>query len=57
MPYRVRERDCEQSDGTSGSHVVEKMEGDSWSKVSCHTSEAKAEAAKRARYASEGDSS
>lgn len=55
MPYRVRKRDCEQSDGTEGSHVVEKMEGDSWTQVSCHTSEKRAQSAKRARYASKDD--
>ena len=55
MPYRVRKQDCAKSDGSSGTHVVQKKKGSKWSKSSCHSSEEKAKAAIRARHISELD--
>ncbi len=54
MPWKVRKRSCKQkSTGKSGSHVVVKKDGGSEEQESCHTSEEKADAAVRARYANE----
>ena len=58
MPWKVRKRDCKQkSTGKSGTHVVvkEKRAGGQ-EQESCHTSEPKAQAARRARYASKNES-
>ena len=54
MPYKVRKRDCKQSDGSKGTHVVlKKKRGGGTEKRSCHKSEEKADAAVRARWANE----
>ncbi len=57
MPWKVRKRSCKQkSTGKGGSHVVVKKEGGKEEQESCHTSEEKADAAARARYASYNES-
>ena len=57
MPWKVIDRDCKQkSTGKTGSHVVvKKKRGGKTEQESCHTSEEKASAALRARYANEAD--
>ena len=53
MPWKTVERDCEQSDGTKGTHAVVKEKPDgSTEQVSCHTSSEKARASIRAKHAS-----
>ena len=51
MPYQVKKRKCKDSKGRKGKYVITKK-GDN-EKISCHTSKEKAQAATRARYASE----
>ena len=54
MPWKVRQRKCRlKSTGESGTHAVVKKDGKSEEQVSCHTSEEKADAAVKARYANE----
>ena len=55
MPWKVRARACKQkSTGKPGTHVNVKVKSDGKEEqVSCHTSETKAQAALRAKYASE----
>tara|TARA_A100001011_G_scaffold351516_1_gene391672 strand:+ start:316 stop:735 length:420 start_codon:yes stop_codon:yes gene_type:complete len=56
MPYDVIKRSCRQSDGSKGTHVVvKKKSGGKTEQVSCHTSEAKAKSAVRAKHANEGN--
>lgn len=55
MPWKVHKRSCKQkSTGKAGTHAVVKKDGGSEEQESCHTSEEKADAAVRARYANEG---
>lgn len=56
MPWKVRKRACKQkSTGKEGTHAVVKLKrGGGEEQESCHTSEPKARAAIRARYANEG---
>ena len=58
MPWDVKKRDCKQkSTGKKGTHVVVKKNRDgSTEQESCHTSDAKAQGARRARYASKNES-
>lgn len=53
MPYRIRKRRCQQSDGTRGEYVIEKRNFRGWTQVSCHESESDAEDAKRIREQAE----
>ena len=54
MPWKIRKRSCRQkSTGKTGTHAVVKKDGDAEEQESCHTSEEKADAAVRARYANE----
>ena len=55
MPWKVRKRACKQkSTGKEGTHAVVKLKrGGGEEQESCHTSEPKARAAIRARYANE----
>lgn len=53
MPYRVRQQDCKQSDGSNGSWVVQKKEDGSWVKDSCHTSKRDANGAMTAKRIAE----
>ena len=54
MPWKNLKRDCKQSDGKKGNHVVVKIKSDGETEQeSCHTSKEKASSAIRARYASE----
>jgi len=53
MPYKIKKQRCKQSDGDTGSYVVQKKKSGKWKKSSCHTSKQKAKSATRARYASE----
>ena len=54
MPWKIIERDCEQSDGKKGSHAIVKEKPDgSTEQVSCHTSRENADSAIRAKHASE----
>lgn len=54
MPWKVHKRSCKQkSTGKTGTHAVVKKDGGSEEQESCHTSEEKADAAVRARYANE----
>ena len=55
MPYRVRKQDCKKSDDSSGTHVIQKKKSGKWKKASCHSSEAKAKSAVRARGMHETD--
>ena len=56
MPWKVVKRKCKQADGSAGSYVVVKEKSDgSTEQESCHTSEDKAKAAVRARYASKNE--
>ena len=57
MPWDVKKRDCKQkSTGKKGTHVVVKKNRDgSTEQESCHTSDAKAQGARRARYASKNE--
>jgi DNA polymerase II small subunit/DNA polymerase delta subunit B len=56
MPWKVVKRKCKQSDGTVGAYVVVKEKaGGGTEQESCHTSEDKAKAAVRARYASKNE--
>jgi len=57
MPWKSIKRDCKQkSTGKGGSHVVVKKKKDgSTEQESCHTSDEKAKAALRARYASKNE--
>lgn len=57
MPWDVKKRDCKQkSTGKKGSHVVVKKNRDgSTEQESCHTSDSKAQGARRARYASKNE--
>lgn len=55
MPWKTIKRDCKQSSGKKGSHVVvKKKKNGGTEQESCHTSEEKAKSAIRARYANEG---
>ena len=55
MPWKTIKRDCKQSSGKKGSHVVVKKKKDGGTEQeSCHTSEEKAKSAIRARHANEG---
>ena len=55
MPWKTIKRDCKQSSGKKGSHVVvKKKKSGGTEQESCHTSEEKAKSAIRARYANEG---
>ena len=55
MPWKTIKRDCKQSSGKKGSHVVVKIKKDGGTEQeSCHTSEEKAKSAIRARHANEG---
>ena len=58
MPWDVKKRDCKQkSTGKKGTHVVVKKNRDgSTEQESCHTSDSKAQGARRARYASKNES-
>jgi len=49
MPYKVKKQKCKQSDGKSGSYVLQKKKSGKWEKASCHASKEKADAARRAR--------
>ena len=55
MPWKVHKRNCRQkSTNKKGSHAVVKVSASgSEEQESCHTSEEKADAAVRARYANE----
>ena len=55
MPWKSIKRSCKQkSTGKTGTHVVLKIKkGGGTEQESCHTSEEKADAAVRARYANE----
>jgi len=56
MPWKVVKRNCKQSDGSKGTYVVVKEKSDGGTEQeSCHTSEDKANAAVRARYASKNE--
>ncbi len=57
MPWDVKKRDCKQkSTGKKGTHVVVKKNRDgSTEQESCHTSDSKAQGARRARYASKNE--
>ena len=56
MPWKVVKRNCKQADGTKGTHVVVKKKSKGRTEQeSCHTSEDKADAAARARYASKNE--
>jgi len=57
MPYRVKKVPCKSADDNSGSWIVQKREGDTWKKVSCHSSKSKAEASIRARHVNESEES
>ena len=53
MPYKVRKRDCKQSDGDEGKYVIVKVKrGGGTKQASCHTTKNLAKRATRARYAS-----
>tara|TARA_Y100001958_G_C20963786_1_gene361535 strand:+ start:27 stop:395 length:369 start_codon:yes stop_codon:yes gene_type:complete len=55
MPWKTIKRDCKQSSGKKGTHVVvKKKKSGGTEQESCHTSEEKAKSAIRARYANEG---
>ena len=58
MPWKSLKRDCKQkSTGKTGTHVVVKKKKDgSTEQESCHTSDEKAKAAVRARYANKNES-
>lgn len=47
MPFSVRKRQCEQSDGTQGEYVV--IRTDTREQVSCHTTKSEAEQARSIR--------
>jgi hypothetical protein len=53
MPWAVRKQNCTKSDGSKGSYVLIKTT--TGEKVSCHTTKADAEAARRAREANSND--
>ena len=54
MPWKTIKRDCKQSSGKKGSHVVvKKKKNGGTEQESCHTSKDKAEGGLRARYANE----
>ena len=54
MPWKVRKRSCKQkTTGKTGTHAVVKKDSAAEEQESCHTSEEKANAAVRARYANE----
>lgn len=56
MPWKVVKRNCKQADGSKGTYVVVKEKsGGGTEQESCHTSEDKADAAVRARYASKNE--
>ena len=57
MPWKSVKRDCKQkSTGKTGTHVVVKKKKDgSTEQESCHTTDEKAKAALRARYASKNE--
>ena len=57
MPWKSIKRDCKQkSTGKAGTHVVVKKKKDgSTEQESCHTTDEKAKAALRARYASKNE--
>ena len=56
MPWKTIKRDCKQSSGKKGSHVVVKVKkGGGTEQESCHTSEEEAKSAIRARYANESN--
>ena len=54
MPYKVRKRDCKQSDGADGKYVIVKVKrGGGTKQASCHTTKNLAQRGVKARYASE----
>lgn len=47
MPYRVRSRNCQKADGSSGNAVVEKKRTDgSWTQIACTDDKQEAHAVK-----------
>lgn len=36
MPYRIREKECTQEDGSKGKYVIQKKKDGEWTQHSCH---------------------
>ena len=51
MPYKILKKKCKQSSGKKGKYIIVKKSDNK--KQSCHTTEEKAKASIRARYANE----